>query len=65
MPLTLSVSSFHVPRTPSTDGLTAEPAFGADLARDARHLGRERVELIDHRVERRLEVEHLAARVDR
>ena len=45
-------------------GLTAEPAFRADLARDARHLGRERVQLIDHRVERRLEVEHLAPRVD-
>ncbi len=33
-------------------GLAAELAFGADLARDARHLGGERAELIDHRVDR-------------
>src|SRR5690606_33956034 len=31
--------------------LAAEPAFGADFAGDARHFGRERVELIDHRVD--------------
>src|SRR3712207_9427344 len=35
--------------------LTAELALGADLARDARHLGRERVELVDHRVDRVLQ----------
>ena len=63
--LTLSVSSFHVPRTPSTIGLTAEPALDADLARHARHLRGERVQLIDHRVQRFLELQHLAARVDR
>ena len=51
MKLTLSVRSFHVPATPGTCGLAAELAFGADLARDARHLGRERVELVDHRVD--------------
>ncbi len=37
------------------DGLAAEAAVGADLARDARHLGRERAELLDHRVQRFLE----------
>ena len=37
--------------------LTAELAFGADLARDARHLGGERVELVDHRVDRVLQFE--------
>src|ERR1700681_576683 len=45
--------------------LTAELAFGADLARDARDLARERVELVDHRVDGRLELEHLALYVDR
>ena len=43
--LTLSVRSFHVPATPRHDGLAAELAFGADLARDARHLGGERAQL--------------------
>src|SRR5207247_2074166 len=32
-------------------GLAAEPALGADLARDARHLAGERVELPDHGVD--------------
>ena len=41
MKLTLSVRSFHVPETPAHVGLAAELAFRADLARDARHLGRE------------------------
>src|SRR4051812_9739396 len=44
-------------------GLAAEPAFGADLARDARHLAREAVELVDHRVQRVLELKDLAAHV--
>src|SRR6185503_7525367 len=46
-------------------GLTAELAFGADLARDARHLGREASQLVDHGIDRRLELEHLAFHVDR
>src|SRR5207248_234777 len=46
-------------------GLTAELAFGADLARDARHLTGEAVELIDHRIEGFLELQDLAAHVDR
>ena len=45
-------------------GLAAEDALGADLARDAGDLGRERAELVDHRVDRVLELEDLAARVD-
>ena len=45
-------------------GLAAEPAFGADLARDARHLAGEGVELVDHRVDGLLELQDLAADVD-
>src|SRR5204863_368880 len=44
--------------------LTAEFALGADLARHAGHLGREGVELIDHRVDRVLQLEDLAFDVD-
>src|SRR4030095_14921873 len=40
-------------------------AFGADLARDARHFAGERVELIDHRVDGLFELQDLAADVDR
>ena len=46
-------------------GLTAEAAFGADLARHARHFARETVELVDHRVERFLQLKDFAAHVDR
>src|SRR5207253_6821369 len=46
-------------------GLTPQPAFGADLAGHARHLVGERVELVDHRVDRLLELEDLAPDVDR
>ena len=60
--LTLSVRSFQVPATPGTCGLTAELALGADLARHARHLAGERVELVDHRVDGVLDLEDLAAR---
>ena len=38
-------------------GLAAEPALGADLAGDARDLGGERRELVDHRVDRLLQLE--------
>ena len=44
--------------------LAAEPAFGADLARDARHLAREGAQLVDHRVQRFLQQQDLAAHVD-
>ena len=46
-------------------GLAAELAFGADLARHARHLGGEAVQLIDHRVDGVLQLEDLALDVDR
>ena len=45
-------------------GLAAEAALGADLARDARDLVGERRELVDHRVDRVLQLEDLAACVD-
>ena len=44
--------------------LAAQLAFGADLARDARHLGGEGVQLVDHRVDGVLELEDLAVDVD-
>ena len=62
--LTLSVRSFQVPADAGHDGLAAELALGADLARHARHLGGERAQLLDHRVERLLEQQDLAAHVD-
>ncbi len=65
MKLTESVRSFHVPATPDDLGLSAELAFGTDFARDARDLRGERVELVDHRVDRVLQLENLAANVDR
>ena len=46
-------------------GLTAEPALGADLARDAGHLAGEGVELVDHRVERFLQLKDFARHVHR
>ena len=45
-------------------GLAAEPPFGADFARDARHFAGKRPQLIDRRVERFLELQKLAANVD-
>jgi hypothetical protein len=63
--LTESVRSFQVPATPGHDGLTAELAFGADFARDARDFGRERTQLMNHRVDGFLELQNLAADVDR
>src|SRR5262249_47318821 len=46
-------------------GLAAEPALGADLLGDPGDLAGERVELIDHAVDRVLELEDLALDVDR
>ena len=46
------------------DRLTAELSVGADLARDARHLGGERAELVHHRVDGFLQLQDLAAHVD-
>ena len=44
--------------------LPAQLSFGADLARDARHFVCERAQLVDHRVDRVLELENLALDVD-
>ncbi len=66
MKLTVSVRSFQVPATPGTCGLAAELAFGADLARHARHFGRRTsVELIHHRVDGVLQLEDFALHVHR
>ena len=46
-------------------GLAAELALGTDLARDACDLVGERGELVDHRVDRVLQLEDLALGVDR
>ena len=64
MELTLSVRSFQVPATPGTFAWPPSLPFGADLARHARHLAGEAVELIDHRVQRFLQLQDLAAHVD-
>ena len=45
--------------------LAAEAAFGADFSGHARHLGRERPELVDHRIDGLLELQDFAAHVDR
>jgi hypothetical protein len=45
--------------------LASENPLRTDFSSDARHLRRERAQLVDHRVDRVLELEDLAARVDR
>ena len=47
------------------DRLATELAFRADLARDARDLGREAVELVHHRIDGFLQLENLAFHVNR
>src|SRR5690606_26331340 len=44
-------------------GLPPELAFGADFAGDARHFGSEGTQLVDHRVDGVLQLQHLAADV--
>ena len=46
-------------------GLPAQTSLGADLARHARHLAGESVELIDHRVDGLLQLQDLAADIHR
>ena len=58
--LTLSVRSFQTPRDAAHLRLAAELPVGADLARDARHLGGEGRQLVDHRVHRLADAEELA-----
>src|SRR5205807_4435732 len=45
-------------------GLTAEAAFGTDLARHTGDLAGEAVQLVDHAVDRVLQLEDLAANVE-
>src|SRR5262249_22920886 len=45
-------------------GLTAELAFGADLARDPGDFGGETAQLIDHGVDRVFELKDFAANID-
>src|SRR6185369_6954001 len=45
--------------------LAAQTSFGADFARDARHFRGEPVQLVHHRVDGVLQLENLAADVDR
>ena len=61
--LTSSVRSFQTPATSCGLRLAAELALDADLARDARDLAGEPVELVDHRVDGVLQLEELAAHV--
>ena len=60
MPFTDSVSAAPRAGHALHLGLAAELALGADLARHARDLVRERRELVDHRVHRRADAEELA-----
>src|SRR2546423_443648 len=69
---TLSVRSFQVPETARASAwarrltsVAAAPALGAPLAGHARDLAGERVQLVDHDVDRVLELEDLALDVDR
>ncbi len=46
-------------------GLSAEFSFGADFSRHARDFARERIELVDHRIERVFQFENLSPCIDR
>src|SRR6266498_2590000 len=64
-PLTLTVIFFdRSPGAAAHQGLTAQLAFGTDLAGDARHLAGERVELVHHGIDGVLELGNFAAHVD-
>lgn len=64
MALTESVRSFPGACHPGHQSLPAELAFGADLAADARHFRGEGPELVDHGVDRFLELQDFAAHVN-
>src|SRR5947208_12129565 len=49
---------------PRNGGLAAQLAFGADFAGDAGDFGGERIQLIDHRVDRFFELQDFAMDVD-
>jgi len=44
--------------------LPAEPSFGADFARHARHLASETVQLVDHGIDGVLQLEDFALHID-
>ena len=54
-----------MPDTPSTRAWPPSLSFGTDFAGHARHFRGERAELIDHRVDGVLQLQELAAHVDR
>ena len=58
--LTDSVRSFHTPGDALDLSLAAELAFGADLARHARHFRGEDRQLLDHRVDELCRAQELA-----
>jgi len=58
--ITFDVVGQVLPRyrpTPGTTSLTTQLAFGTDFARKPCHLGREAVELVDHRVDGLLQLQ--------
>src|SRR5207302_1436759 len=61
----VEVKSVQGAGDPGHDRLAAQSPFGADLARNARHLRREGVELIDHCVDRIFQLEDFAADIHR
>ena len=63
--LTESVRSFQTPRNAFDIRLAAELSFRSDLARHARHLTGERIELIHHDVDRVLQLQNLATDLHR
>ena len=65
MPFTLCVSWRHVPETSFTSAWPPRRPSVPTSRRDARDLVREGRELVDHGVDRVLELEHLALDVDR
>src|SRR5258706_1453714 len=62
--LTLSVRRFQVPDTPSTSAWPPSLPSVPTSAGHPGHLGRERRQLVDHRVDGRLQLQDLAAGVD-
>lgn len=62
--MTESVRSFHTPHDAGDLRLTAQFTLRTDLTGDPRHLGGERGELVDHRVDGVLQLQHLAGDMD-
>src|SRR4030095_9006706 len=56
--LTESVRSLHGRARAGPGAWTTKPAFAADFARHARDFGRERTQLLNHRVQRLFQLQH-------